>query len=45
MSVSASLIRALEKDEIDAELMLARSMRGLDASRDSKRITEQAIAG
>lgn len=45
MSVSASLISALEKDDIDAELMLTRSMRGLDASRDSKRITEQPIAG
>lgn len=43
--LSACLISAKDTDQIDAELMLQRSLRGLNASRDSKRISEQPIAG
>jgi phosphoserine phosphatase RsbU/P len=45
LSVSVSLISATDKDEIEAELMLSRAMRGLDGSHEGKRIVEQSIAG
>jgi phosphoserine phosphatase RsbU/P len=45
LSVSASLISAGDKDEIAADVMLSRSLLGLDASHDGKRIIEQSLAG
>jgi sigma-B regulation protein RsbU (phosphoserine phosphatase) len=45
LSVSVSLACAGEKDEIDAELMLNRTLRGLDQSHQGKRIVEQPLSG
>ncbi len=45
LSVSVSLMKSVDKEEIDGELLLTRSLRGLDASHDGKRIVEQALSG
>jgi phosphoserine phosphatase RsbU/P len=45
LSVSVSLMKSADKEEIDSELLLTRSLRGLDASHDGKRIVEQALSG
>ena len=44
-SVSVSLSTASDKDEIEAELLLRRCMRGLDTSASSGRIAEQPVSG
>ena len=45
LSVSMTLTKCGDRDDIEPELLLTRSVRGLDAARDSKRIVEQSVAG
>lgn len=44
-SVSISMAAATDRDQIEGEFLISRTMRGLDASRDSKRIVMQPLSG